>query len=40
MKLLTMEERVRVQKIKIGICVVIMGYLIIHHFLTGAPILQ
>jgi hypothetical protein len=40
MKLLTMEERVRVQKIKLIIIGAICVYLVIHHLITGAPILN
>jgi len=40
MKLLTMAERVRVQKIKLVIIVVIFDYLLIHHWLTGAPVFR
>lgn len=40
MKLLTMEERVRAAKVKIWICVAILAFLVVRHWLTGAPVLR
>lgn len=34
------DQFVRGQKIKLGIIGIILAYLLLHHFFTGAPILN